>query len=141
MIKKDWIAGFAICVGYFELYGVEKIKKYFKSSPQGKDVRIRELKEKCDKNDISKMSAHSIVTLLQRLAIINKKIGSKMHKVIDKRNDLLHPLRKGIKPRFPQNEQITKRLLEDSMICIKILTGELKKKQATQMLIALDLKN
>lgn len=109
--NEDWFSGFANAVSYFEHYGYFAIRSYCVRE----NVKLtRKAMESLKRN----LSAGNITLLLRILKLIDNETYSSMKKIIEERNKLVHPGRKGIAYRDRKKKNTAIRLLNQGKECM-----------------------
>lgn len=110
--EEDWFSAFANAVSYFEHYGYFAIRAYC--------VREKvKLTGKAMESLKRNLSAGNIALLLRVLKLIDNETYSSMKKIIEERNKLVHPGRKGIAYRDRKKEDTAIRLLNQGKECLR----------------------
>lgn len=103
---KRFLEGVVVSVMYFERFGIDRLKGYFKS----KDIPLEPMK-------IEKLQLPAIMRMLEGFGIINHRIHSLMGEVCKERNHIVHELR------HPDaiDENNARRTIEKAIECLKAL--------------------
>lgn len=117
--KEDWFSGFANTVSYFEHYGYFAIRAY---CVREKVKLTRKAMESLKRN----VSAGNIALLLRLLKLIDNKTYLSMKKIIEERNKLVHPGRKGIAYRDRKNKDTAISLLNQGKECMQKIKDTIK---------------
>lgn len=114
--EEDWFSAFANAVSYFEHYGYFAIRAYC--------VREKvKLTGKAMESLKRNLSAGNIALLLRVLKLIDNETYSSMKKIIEERNKLVHPGRKGIAYRDRKKKDTAIRLLNQGKECLRKIKG------------------
>lgn len=115
---QDWFSGFANAVTYFEHYGHWAINLHC----HRENV---ELTRKA-KVSLKQLSAVNLTLLLRILKLIDNETYSNIRKIIEERNKLVHPGRKGITYRDRKKKDKAVRLLNQAKESVRRIKGTTK---------------
>lgn len=103
---KRFLEGVVVSVMYFERFGVDRLKEYFKS----KDIPLEPM-------EIEDLRLKTILRMLEGFGIIDQPTHSSMGEVRRERNDIVHKLR------HPDaiDEGKARKTIEKAMECLKAL--------------------
>lgn len=101
--KEDWFSGFTNAITYFEHYGYLALRAHC----------VRENVELTSKamKSLKSLGAANIALSLFILKIIDEETYSSLKKIIEERNNLVHPGRRGIRYRDEKKKESAIRLL------------------------------
>ena len=104
--EKRFLEGVVVSVAYFERFGLEKLKGYFKS----KGVPVEPL-------NLERLNIPAMTNMLERFGIIDNQTHSRMIEVNRVRNKIVHRLT------HPDsiNESETRIAIEQAIVCLKAL--------------------
>ena len=118
--RKAWLPGFATAASYFEYFGKNALRAFFKSQRFGLNEQTGELLDDC-KRYIERLSVNRVIDLLYWFGKITSTEYTKMCEVIKERNNIIHHT-KGAGYQFKEKEQRRfRKLLEQSIECIRSL--------------------
>lgn len=118
--REDWFSAFTNSVSYFEHYGYWAIKLYCTRN------NIKLTKKAID--SLKNLGAVNVILLLRILDAIDDDAYSNMKKIIEERNKLVHPGRKGITYRDRKKKDNAIRLLNQAKESIKRIRGTIRSK-------------
>jgi hypothetical protein len=117
--RRDWFAGLATSVSYFEYFATNALKSYFKFHGIGLDQKTGELKKDFSKL-VEKLGARRLVNLLHGFDLLNDEDYRQIIGIIIERNNLVHQHRKGAGYRYRCEEGFGK-LLDQAISCLEVL--------------------
>ena len=110
IIEEDWFSGFALAVTYFEHYGYWAIRFYC----------LREKIELTNKADesLKMLGAVQLALFLRVLKLIDNETYSRMKKIVEERNKIVHPGRDSILYPDKKEKDEATMLLEQAKDCL-----------------------
>jgi len=110
--REDWFSGFTNSVTYFEHWGYWRL--WWHCIQKGIDSQALEKR-------LKNTHVSTIVLILYLLQSIDHDTYSRINKIINERNKLVHPAREGITYRDRKERDRAIELLNDAKACIKKL--------------------
>ena len=115
---ENWFLGFTNAVTYFEHYGYWAIRFYCLK----KKITLTNKAQ----NSIKRVGASELALILRILELIDDRIYSNMKKIIEERNKVVHPGRRGIRYVDKKKKDEATLLLEQAKECLQIIQGTVK---------------
>lgn len=111
--REDWFSGFTNSVTYFEHWGYWKLRWYC--------IKKGIMGTSSEKEKLRNLHVSNLVLILHLLKLIDQDTYSRINKIIQERNKLVHPGRAGISYRDRKQKDRAVELLIDAKACIKKL--------------------